>query len=259
MTNLALDLVIGLSIFILILFIIKVTQYVLEYFYPTEYVIIQNSDGTISKVPAPPSTPPPSTGEDDTVVPSSSNLLDETNRCDPGFTKQGNLCIKKCYEHPSLADLYKRPDLRPNNAISQFGLDGRWENINSAQDYCYMCPPGYTIGSYNEVDKKMACVSKCPDNMADNPLAETCYLGYPTCSPMDSEEECAMRECPEGFTKKTNEVGQVICVKDNMECPAGMTNNPKYLGCWKQKIDATISTVEDMYILGSSDMGDSFL
>jgi len=182
---------------------------------------------------------------------------DGSSGCKPGFTRQSNLCIKQCYEHPSLADLYKRPNSRPNNAIAQFGVDDRWENISSTKDYCYMCPSGYSRGSYDETTKKMSCVANCPNGMADNPMAETCYRGYLACSPSDSIEQCQLVKCSPGYTRKTNSVGQAVCVKNDMGCPAGMRNNPEYLGCWKSKINATISTVEDMYPL--TDLGSNIM
>lgn len=174
---------------------------------------------------------------------------DGSSGCKPGFTRQKDLCIKQCYEHPSLADLYKRPESRPNNVIAKFGVDDRWENISSAKDYCYMCPPGYSLGSYDEFNKKMSCVKDCPENMAENNLAETCYRGYLPCSPSDSLEQCALIQCSAGYVRKTNAMGQVVCVDPNMGCPVGMKNNPDYLGCWKDKTDALVSTVEDMYLL----------
>jgi hypothetical protein len=191
----------------------------------------------------------PSSYDEPQYVP---DVLNIPNECRPGFTRQGNMCIKQCYEHPSLANLYRNPESRPNNLIAQLGVDDKWENVSSAVDYCYMCPPGYSKGSYDEINKKMSCVEDCPDGMANNSLAETCYRGYLTCSPSDSVEKCQLTECSPGYTRKTNMVGQVICVKDGMGCPAGMENNSEYLGCWKTKIDATISNIEDMYMLQNS-------
>jgi hypothetical protein len=189
-------------------------------------------------------TLPPNTAVPDTAVP---------DVCRPGFTKQGNMCIKQCYEHPSLKELYKRPKKDIANPFAKYGVDDRWGNINSTTDYCYICPPGFELDKIDENDNKMHCISRCPHGFMNNIQDKTCYKGYLLCPHGESIEACEMRECNPGFTKQTNSLGQVVCVKDGATCPQGMKNNDEYLGCWKDKKEAVISSVEDMYFLNSSD------
>jgi hypothetical protein len=196
------------------------------------------------------------TTHDGTRIESEPDIPDHAG-CRDGFIKQGNMCIKQCVEHSSLSALYQKPKHSVGNKLSiydhtlgKYVVDETWESVTSAQDYCYMCPDGFTRGKMGS-DGKMTCVLKCPEGMYDNNLAQTCYKGYIPCADWESMEACAMKTCDHGYTKQTNGVGQVVCVKDGMSCPAGMKNNDKYIGCWKDQTDAIISNVEDMYTLSS--------
>jgi hypothetical protein len=174
-------------------------------------------------------------------------------QCRPGFTKQGNMCIKQCYEHPSLKELYKRPEKDIANPFAKYGVDDRWGNVNSSTDYCYLCPPGFELGQIDDNDKKMYCTTRCPPGMMNNIQAQTCYKGHLLCPQGESIEACEMRACAPGYTKQTNHLGQVLCVPNGAKCPPGMRDNDEYIGCWKDKKEAVISSVEDLYFLNSSD------
>lgn len=106
----------------------------------------------------------------------------------------------------------------------------------------YVCPDGYEP-KWNNSEKKMYCTTKCPPGMADNPVALTCYRGFPLCGNLD-EEICVQLKCADGYEKQTNHVGEVVCVDPSMSCPAGR-DNPEYLGCWKDKMEAAISYAEN--------------
>jgi hypothetical protein len=181
------------------------------------------------------------------------NIVVPNAACRSGFTKQGNICVKQCYEHPSLAELYKRPEKDITNKFAEYGVDDRWGNVSSSKDYCYMCPAGFELGKIDENDKKMYCTTRCPYDMANNIQAQTCYKGYLLCPQGESIEACELRTCPSGYTKQTNSLGQVLCVPNGASCPTGMKDNKDYIGCWKDKKEAVISTVEDLYILNSAE------
>jgi hypothetical protein len=195
-------------------------------------------------------------GTNDIIItlPNRSQKVVPNGGCRPGFTKQGkDKCIKQCYEHSSLNELYKRPEEDILNPFDKHGVDARWGNIDSSKDYCYMCPHGFELGKIDDNDKKMYCTTRCPTGMMNNIQAQTCYKGYLLCPLGKTIEECEMMECVPGYAKQTNNLGQVVCVKDGAKCPNGMQNNDEYIGCWKDKKEAVISTVEDMYFLNSSD------
>jgi hypothetical protein len=220
---------VGVGLFVLTILLLLYT--IVNWTFSDSIIVAKNS----SEVPP--------TGQGGEVPP-----MGQGGECDPGFTKQGNTCIKKCYEHSSLANLYQRPEQDISNKFAKYGVDDRWDNINSATDYCYMCPDGFELDKIDD-NKKMYCTTRCPAGMMNNIKAQTCYKGYLLCPHGESVEACEMRACSPGYTKQTNHLSQVVCVPDGATCPPGMRNNDAYIGCWKDRKEAVISNVEDLYFL----------
>ena len=236
--------VVGLIVLAFLLLIYKIAMWMLSG--PTT-VIISSPNGSQAEVPA---------GSPEAQADAQTGRDVSGGQCRTGFTKQGNLCIKQCYEHSSLNELYRRPEQDIKNPFAKYGVDDRWENVNSSTDFCYMCPPGFELGKIDDNDKKMYCTTRCPPGMMNNIQAQTCYKGYLLCPQGESLEDCEIRSCDPGYTKQTNNLGQVLCVPDGAKCPPGMLNNDDYIGCWKDKKEAVISNVEDLYFLNSSDHDD---